>query len=203
MDTTDKAKRFYNSEANMFVVKIVLVYMVWKAVRYFLLLHGPLSSWWDGFVCFIGMQYAWLTSMILSLFNEHTVPVSQAFFDPEKGRTITAGAVFYPLPLNRIIYVVEHCLAIPATIIFISAIAIYRGSWKNKLWFIPMGVFAIACINLIRLVLLCYTFAHFSKLFFDVNHSVIYVAVTYTLIMLLIIWWMKKYGKEVVAGVGS
>jgi exosortase/archaeosortase family protein len=162
----------------------MLVYLVWKLAHYFLLSPGrPLADLWAHFVNFLGIQYAVLTSGILNMFGEHSL----------QGWAQAQAAVYFP-ERNRIVYVVEHCLAIPASIIFVSAIAMYRGSWKNKLWFIPLGVIAIAFINLIRLVLLCITFIHFSKVFFDVNHSFVYVVVTYALILLLIVWWMRKFG---------
>jgi exosortase/archaeosortase family protein len=186
MENQSKVRSFLKSEAGRYVVKIVLVYVVWKVAHYFLLSPGrTLADWWTGVVTFIGAQYAVVTNGILKMFGEHS----------QQGYKQIQAAVYFP-ERYRIVYVVEHCLAIPATIIFVSAIAMYRGSWKNKLWFIPMGILAIVVINLIRLVLLCFTFIHFSKTFYDVNHSVIYVIVTYALIMLLIAWWMRKFGNQ-------
>ncbi|MDB5281947.1 MAG: Exosortase EpsH-related protein, partial [Bacteroidota bacterium] len=97
--------------------------------------------------------------------------------------------------LRRSIRVEEHCLAFPATIIFICAIALFSGSWKNKAWFIPLGIFCIILINLIRLLFVCYVFENFSARFYQINHSVVYVIVVYAFIFLMIVWWMNKYSK--------
>jgi exosortase/archaeosortase family protein len=180
---TNKWRAFFTDEANLFVIKIILIYAGWKAAFAFVL-HGntPLAAPWERFVNFLGYEYAGVTSAILNVFGEHSVHWNTAIYFPST---------------NKAVYVVEHCLAIPATLIFVSAILMYRGSWKNKLWFIPMGILAICVINLIRLVLLSITFQHFTYRFYQINHSIVYVVITYALIMGLIIWWMRKFGTDV------
>ena len=168
-----------DKHAYFFVVKIIAVYAVWKLVHYFLLLpNTALNQTWMSWINALGNFYAGITSGALNLFGEETI---------HQGIRI-----IYTHSENNI-RVEEHCLAIPATLIFTGSILFFAGSWKNKLWFIPLGIFAVFVINTIRLVLLSYTFEHFSATFFDINHSFVYVVITYSLIMLLIVWWMKKF----------
>jgi len=165
--------------ANMFVLNMIIVYALWKVFAYYV---SNSSGWahdtWNNMIYSLGVAYSVLTSWILNVFGENTVP--------------TGNAVLFP-GFNKIIYVESHCLAIPATIIFIVSIISFKGDWFNKLWFIPMGVVLIILINLLRLIFLCYTFAHFSRPVFDINHSLVYVVVTYTLIFLMIAWWMRRF----------
>ena len=178
-----KIKSFFKDEANLFVIKMVLIYVGWKAIHQYFLIGGPPSvvTWWTNFVYWLGSQYATATSFILNhIFREHTIPIGVNIYYPEELKYVIAA---------------EHCLAIPATVIFIGSILLYRGSWLNKLWFIPMGVIIVSLINLLRLIFVCETFIHFRKTIFTINHSFVYVAITYALIMVLIIWWMQRFGR--------
>jgi exosortase/archaeosortase family protein len=176
---TDKLNNWRKDNANLFVINILLVYALWKAFAYYVKNStGAIHVAWIKFIVFLGSVYAWATSLVLNAFGEDTVH--------------NGIAIFYPV-LYRKITVEDHCLAIPATVIFTGTILLFTGSRKNKLWFIPMGILLIAMINVIRLVFLSYIFAHFSKEFFDINHSLIYVVLTYSLIFLMIVWWMRKF----------
>ncbi len=175
-----KWKSFIKDEANLFVIKIIAVYAGWKVVHYFLLNADIASHVWLKFIDRLGSFYSGISSAILNWIGEETFHAGISVFYKHSGRFIMAQ---------------EHCLAIPATVVFTGSILFFRGSWKNKLWFIPFGILAVFVINMIRFVFLCYTFEHFSATFFEINHSLIYVVVTYSLIMLLIIWWMNKFSK--------
>ncbi len=175
----EKLKKRLKDPANLFVLNIFIVYAGWKAFSYYIKnSSGWAHSSWLKLIIVLGKAYAAATCVVLNTFGEFTVR--------------DGISVFYPV-LNRKIRVEDHCLAIPATVIFIGTILLFKGSWKNKLWFIPVGILCISAINLLRLVFVCYTFAHFSEAFFDINHSVIYVVITYSLIFLLIAWWMRNF----------
>jgi exosortase/archaeosortase family protein len=175
----EKLNRWRKDSANLFVINILIVYAAWKALSYYLKnSNGSMHKAWLNLVVFLGGVYASATSFVLNIFGEDTVH--------------DGISVFYPV-LYRKINVEDHCLAIPAMVIFTGTILFFTGNWKNKFWFIPLGLLMIAVINVARLVLLCYTFAHFSERFFDINHSLIYVVMTYALIFLLIVWWIRKF----------
>ena len=172
-----KLRSFLTDPASLFVVEIFMIYGIWKLSHHFLLQ----TDWWKKLVFYIGGFYADITNSILHVFGEHTYyhGISITFLDG----------------LQRTLRVEEHCLAIPATIIFVSSIALFGGSVKNKMWFIPLGIFCIFLINTIRLVLLSYIFENFPETFFRVNHSFVYVVLTYSFIFLMIAWWMNSYNK--------
>lgn len=167
-----------NTKAIIFTVKLVAVYFIWKTVHHFLLetdfLLHPL---WVNLVEKTGSLYAFSSAFILRLLNEN---VTQA------------GIGFQFHPSLKIVYVEEHCLAFPAMLIFSSAILFYEGNWREKLWFIPIGLLAIILINLVRLVALGLAFEYLGRFFFSINHSYVYVVITYSLILFMIIWWMDR-----------
>lgn len=167
------------NRANLFVLNMVIVYAVWKAFWYYTRHStGFVHIIWDKIIFFLGAAYASVTSMLLNTLGEQTLH--------------NGIDVLYP-QLNKTITVADHCLAIPATVIFTGTIVLFKGNWRYKLWFIPMGILFIILINLARLVMLCYLFAHYTRPFYDINHSMVYVIITYALIFLLIVWWMRKF----------
>ena len=172
-------EKFKSRREYVFLLVIFGTYTVWKFFSFYVKnTSGLAHECWIRFIIALGSAYAFVTSNILNFFGEKTI---------SKGIT-----VFYPLP-NKSILVEDHCLAIPVTIIFVGSIMGFSGPWKHKIWFIFMGVSLIILINIIRLVLLCYTFVHCSAYFFNINHSIVYVVVTYSLVFLLILWWVKQF----------
>jgi|GEM_PF-1064341 len=178
----NKLKSILNDRANLFVIKVVGVYAVWKVLHY-TVTHssGILHTGWLKLIEGLGSFYAGITSTILNAFGEVTI---------RQGIKIV-----YVYSQNNI-RVEDHCLAIPAIVIFTFSIILFNGLWKNKLWFIPLGLLAIFIINLIRLVSLSYIFEHFSRKFYEINHSLVYVIITYSLVFSMIMWWMKRFDTE-------
>jgi len=177
MSFSEQTNWFRISSSLKFVIQILCVYAAWKMFHQFFLKTFLLQQW-QLIVSTVGSWYAQVATEVLTVFGEETYRQSIA--------------VIYKKSHN-IILVEEHCLAFPAMVLFTGSILFFKGDWKAKLWFIPMGLIAIVVINLLRLILLCITFEHFSRQYFEINHSYIYVALTYGLIMLLIIWWMDKF----------
>ena len=177
--STNTIKSFWQNKANSFVIKIVGVYAIWKLFHYWVnkpntLLHNA----WADLIQAMGTGYAAITSQALNIFGAETF-----------GQGI---AVVYQHSQSSI-RIEDHCLAIPAMVVFTFTILLFGGQWKNKLWFIPLGLFGIFIINLIRLMFVCYAFEHFSQRFYDINHSIVYVVATYSLILAMIMWWMKRF----------
>ena len=169
--------------AHLFVIEIIAVYALWKIAHHILVIPGTaMNEIWLHWIEVLGGFYAHITSVVLNVLGEVTIQDGIRIIYVHSGKNVK---------------VEDHCLAIPAIIVFVGSILLFTGSWKNKLWFIPLGIFGVFVINTVRLVFLSYTFEHFSTAFFDINHSFVYVVVTYTLIMLLIAWWMKRFSATV------
>ena len=173
-----RAKELSQDSTWIYIVKLISAYFLWKILHYFL--STPTSSihtYWRGIVHLVGGFYARVVAIFLRLLGED---ITQS------------GIGFQFHPSLKIVYVEEHCLAFPAMIIFSAAIVLYEGNWKDKLWFVPMGLFAIVLINILRLIFIGLSFEHFSDFYFSINHSLIYVVITYALIFLMITWWIKR-----------
>ena len=179
LEAITNRRPFWKDPSALFVINIALVYAGWKIAHHFLITtSGTLHSWWVSVVSSIGGFYAAITSGLLNLFAQNTIHQGIDIIFTRSGKRI---------------FVQEHCLAIPAMIVFSGAILLFTGQWKNKLWFVPLGLLAIMIINILRLMFLSLTFEHMSLDFYKINHSVVYVVITYALILLMIMWWMKKF----------
>lgn len=168
-----------SDRAGAFVYQMAGVYLAWKVLHY--LLHhttGVLHDYWQQFVLWMAILLAKCSTAVLLVFKQDVFQQGAVVIYRHSLKNITAA---------------EHCLAIPAMVIFSGSILLFDGAAKNKAWFIPLGVLLIFVINVIRFSILCYTFENASPLFYNINHSFIYVVATYSLIMLLIVWWMRRF----------
>ncbi len=159
--------------------KIVSVYLLWKLFYFFADQDGTtLGMVWDKTALAIGSAYAAATGAMLRII----------------GMKVNVQDIYvYLLESGKSIVVLEHCCAIPASVIFLVSIASFKGSIIEKLWFIPLGLAGIALINLTRLVFLCWVMANKPAAMFALHHSVVTVGFTYGLIFLMVAWWMKRH----------
>jgi exosortase/archaeosortase family protein len=172
-------KNTLSHKSNLFLVQMALVYGSWKLLYYFIEnSQGKFRDAWLSLVHHLSVFYA-------------NVSVGVLHFMGETVRRDGIAINFYQL--SRSVDVEEHCLAIPAMYIFIFSIVLFSGHWKNKLWFIPLGLLGIAFINVMRLVPLAFVFAHLPDKYFIFHHSFLFVAITYGLILAMVRIWMKYF----------
>lgn len=159
-------------------IKIVSVYLAWKVFHHFASAKGTaLNHYWELFIYRLGSVYASVTCAILSSF----------------GMAASADGInINLLETHRQVWVQDHCLAIPAIVVFVGSVIFFKGSVKDKLRFIIIGLIGIIIINTVRLIFVAVAFAKLTELFFNLNHSLIYVIVTYGFIFYMIARWMNR-----------
>ena len=94
---------------------------------------------------------------------------------------------------KRLLRVGEECSGLVLFVLFAGFIICYPGKWKDKLWFIPLGVSLIFFVNLLRMVLLSINFKYYHSSF-AFNHHVTFTYSVYLFIFLLWIIWVNKFG---------
>ncbi len=161
-----------------FALKIVLLYGLWKVFQLTVNNTPVLLAWWKGWT---------------DVYSHKVATLGNKFFEA-LGYEVTYHyyKAIYLLSTPGIM-IEEHCLAIPATLIFGFFIAVFQGPWKHKLWFIPLGMIGVQAINFIRLVGLTFLMKHAPARYFDFNHSVTALIFEYGLVFLMIVYWMRKY----------
>lgn len=90
------------------------------------------------------------------------------------------------------VYIGWHCLAVPAMVVFSGSILMFRGKLSKKLLYLLLGNIVICCANLFRLAGLMFMEKYSSANFFKFNHSFTYLVLTYAVVFLLIIYYVRK-----------
>jgi exosortase/archaeosortase family protein len=99
--------------------------------------------------------------------------------------------IFLTYPNGHGIKVVWGCTGIKQTFIFVCIIIFAAGKWKNKLWFIPTGIFCCYLINILRITAITMIVKNHQELF-DFYHSFVFKYLYYGLIFLMWLFWVEK-----------
>lgn len=162
----------------LFCVKLFGSYAIWKLLYYVLETQDPIV--WEQFKNFIAAQ----TVAFAAWMDIHWF-----------GMEISYNSRNLLIEGKRGVFLADHCIGIPAYIVFSLFILFYAGSWQQKIWFIPTGLVAIFFINSLRSAALAYLQKSSSEGFFQFNHSYTYLVTTYGMIFLLIVWWVEVYAQ--------
>jgi exosortase/archaeosortase family protein len=69
----------------------------------------------------------------------------------------------------------------------------FPGPWKHKLWFIPMGMFSMFLVNVLRIVGLSFAMIYWPEQW-DFIHLWILRPFYYVVIFILWVLWVEKVG---------
>ena len=165
-------------EQYMVPIKIILMYIVWKIFHWFAIQPGTaLNHYWESFIFHLSSIYAVITAFFVSVLGM---------------KAVADGININLIESNRQIWVQDHCLAIPAMVVFTGSVIFFRGAIKDKATFLFLGLIGIVIINIVRLIFVCFAFVYLSEYYFKMHHSVIYVIITYGFIFYLITRWMDR-----------
>jgi len=93
------------------------------------------------------------------------------------------------------IRIVWGCSGVKQMFIFTVIMLFSYGSWKHKLWFIPLGILICHGVNIVRiLVLTLITYQYPAQ--FDLFHTYIFKYAFYGIIFLMWLVWNEKFGYE-------
>ena len=90
------------------------------------------------------------------------------------------------------VYIGTPCNGVELMALFSGFIIIFHGNWKNKIWFIPLGVVIIHLLNIIRVLSLA-IIAMYSPETLDFNHKYTFTLLLYLFVFLGWIVWVKKF----------
>jgi len=91
------------------------------------------------------------------------------------------------------VFLLRGCLGRNIMGLFAAFIVAFPGKIRSKIWFVPLGLLIILFFNVLRIVTLCLTSKYFPKT--QIDHHEIFNYVIYTVIFLLWIFWIKRYGR--------
>ena len=87
------------------------------------------------------------------------------------------------------------CSGLELFIVFFGLIIIWKGNWKDKLWFIPAGFIGILFLNILRIISLCLLIYH-NPQYLDFNHKYTFNIIVYVFIFLLWKIWIQKFANK-------
>ena len=89
------------------------------------------------------------------------------------------------------VFIAPYCDGMVLYALFSGFVLAFPSSPKHKLWFIPLGVFLIYYINVLRIVALCLNY-YYSHQTIDFNHHYTFTFIVYGFIGLLWVWWATR-----------
>jgi len=90
------------------------------------------------------------------------------------------------------IRIVWSCTGLKQAYIFFCIIAFYRGPFRKKLWFIPLGLVVVYLFNLFRIAAITALVQQHSD-WFTFLHEYFFKYLFYAVIFALWVWWEEKF----------
>lgn len=157
-----------------FIVKAVLLYIVWVLIYDFYIQPAQKIDAW------LNYRVATESSLFLKLFgfNGSTLPgINQTIVQIDGVGMVGVG---------------NPCNGLELFVLFAGFIICFPGSYKNKLWYIPVGLIVIHLVNAFRTFSLSLIQLKAPE-YLDFNHHYTFTVIVYLLIFYLWIIWVNKY----------
>lgn len=87
--------------------------------------------------------------------------------------------------------IVWSCTPLKQSFIWLCLLLTTRGGWKNKLWFIPLGLVCVYLFNLIRIVSIS-LLTEFHPEWFNLLHTYVFKYLFYGMMFLLWVLFINK-----------
>ena len=111
------------------------------------------------------------------------------------GMDVSQNGLLLRFNTGENIGIIWGCSGIKQIFIFLIIMTFSYGSWKNKLWFIPLGILICYGVNVIRISVLC-LIAYSYPNHLDLYHTYIFKYAFYGIIFLIWFGWNEKFGSE-------
>ena len=168
-----------------FVVLLMLSHFFWK--------FTVLGDETETVVTFFGMNI----SAPFNLMADHVAKVTTRMLEI-MGYSISLSADNVVRHDNNVaVHVVWACTGLKQAYIFVCIIAFYRGTLKNKLWFIPLGLLVVYLFNIIRIVAITALIKEHPEWFY-ILHEHVFKYLFYVIIFGMWILWEEVVSKKTV-----
>jgi len=94
-------------------------------------------------------------------------------------------------PNGNGVQVIWACTGLKQAYIFLCIITFNRGSWKNKTWFIPLGLLVVYLFNIIRIAFIAACMENHPN-WFEFLHLYAFKYLFYGIIFLMWVFWEEK-----------
>ena len=168
-----------------FVVLLMLSHFFWK--------FTVIGNETETVVTFFGMNI----SAPFNFMADHVARVT-AWLLETMGYAISLSADNVVRHDNNVaVHVVWACTGLKQAYIFVCIIAFYRGTLKNKLWFIPLGLLVVYLFNIFRIVAITALIKENPEWFY-ILHEHVFKYLFYVIIFGMWIFWEEVVSKKTV-----
>ena len=168
-----------------FVVLLMLSHFFWK--------FTVLGDETETVVTFFGMNL----SAPFNLMADHVAKVTTRMLEI-MGYSISLSADNVVRHDNNVaVHVVWACTGLKQAYIFVCIIAFYRGTLKNKLWFIPLGLLVVYLFNIFRIVAITALIKEHPEWFY-ILHEHVFKYLFYVIIFGMWVYWEEVVSKKTV-----
>jgi exosortase family protein XrtF len=96
---------------------------------------------------------------------------------------------------NKVNYITvsEGCNGVSVMITFFASIISFKGAIKSKIQFLTVGLLGVFLLNVMRVSTLFYVALNHHE-WFSFFHEYAFTALIYSLVFLLFIFWVNKFG---------
>ena len=156
-----------------FLLKAIGLYAVWYMVYdLWLKKSGVLDNW-------IIDSLVYFTVKFLELFN------FMIYVDYHKVGIFGA---------DLSVFVGNGCNGLELFALFTGFIIIFPGNWKNKVWYIPLGIIVLHFFNVLRIIGLVFS-GYYDRSYLHFNHKYTFTIIMYLLTFVGWILWVKYFSK--------
>jgi len=179
----DKIKTFIKQYKGilLFFVAMFAANIFWK-----LCVHGDENS--DYVLIFNKID----VSVIYNFASRHVAKMTYLCIHLFDKSLLLINDIRLTYPNGHSIFIIWGCTGIKQMFIFLCIMLCASGSWKNKLWFIPLGLVLCYLINIGRISAITMIIKHHPELF-KLMHLYIFKYLYYFLIFLIWVAWEEKF----------
>ena len=163
----------------LFIIKAAAVYVIWELLNWFQMHNDPFHSVWNGMKSAIRDNIVYISAGILRALDYKLIQYNAVIIIEG-----SAGVEVGPA-----------CVGFGLLFGFAGLIISYQGSWKSKLWFIPIGLLGIHTINILRIVILA-IISNINNDWVDFNHKYVFNTIIYIFMFLMFTWWVRYVEKQ-------
>ncbi|MBD3636711.1 MAG: archaeosortase/exosortase family protein [Crocinitomicaceae bacterium] len=169
-------RKLLDSKIVRFLLLGGVLYVVWLLI-YYLLIKSYTN--WD---YLLNYNIVWLSQNFLDWIGFQTM----IEIESDHVVIVMAEGDLRPILLG------DECNGFKLFAIFSIFILVFPGSWKSKLWFIPLGLLIVHLANVIRVCSLT-LINNYHPDYLDFNHLYTFTIFVYGIIFALWYWYAKKF----------
>lgn len=172
-------KNLINKPLHRFIFLAFFLFLIWE-IFYENWLH-PQGS----FDKIVISNIIYLSSKLIDFLGVAVVP-EQPFDENFRTLAIDGG---------HSVWIGDPCNGITLMALFAGFVLAYPGKLFHKFWFIPLGLFFVHFVNVIRVTALAFL-AKFYPEYLEFNHTYTFTLLVYSFVFFLWMIWAKYFGSS-------